>query len=1044
MKRNILKNWEFIRTVIVTGVAIPFMMALSTYAQTTAPATPQAGQGAAGAPTQEAERVIVTGSNIPTAEEVGPNPVLNLNRDLIQKSGERNLEQLLKDQPVANSNSIPVGNNGTGQGGPTGATSVSLRGFDVSATLVLIDGRRVAPFPASGFIDLNTIPLAATESIEILKDGASATYGADAVAGVVNIKLYKDFRGAQTTVEYGNTFDKDAAQFQADVLFGVGDDNTSVSGDIFYYRHNSSFNIDRGNSDKPPFVSSNASPYNLQISRQSAIDAGIDPAILPVNADGTPRPIIFTTAPSFTNGLSPATDYTYSRGRARAPRSIFGGFNFNAFSSSFPEQERFGGYVAFNHKVCGDQLQIYGDFYYADVKQHDELAPGATNDFQTKGQGTLVIPPNHPFALDANGVQITPPNTPTAAEVGLPVGAFNPFNPFQQIISGGTRARLADFGNRLVDTENQAFLSTVGVKGDKLFDGTWGYDAAFRYSQILNIARITDVNVLRYNQINNANDSIFNPTSSNYIGTTIPYNPFGDYRNPIPSNAIPINYATMFRRDLNYSRLGTVDANMYTTDLFHLPGGGVGFAFGAGFRNESLRAEPDDQGRLKQEAGVGQSPVVGAGRKDYDFYGELLVPITSPEMNIPGLHSLEFTYSGRYEAFENNDTNVLVPKVGMRYQPFDDQLTIRSTWGEGFLEPNLFQLYGGAAFILAPTSLNGLIPGGTAEPETTEEVDSNKNLQPEDSRTWTGGIVYTPKWIPAGTLTLSIDLWDIERSGVVVVPGAQEVVRRVLSGHPLPGEEAIIDTNSGTVTFLKTTYANAGRENARGVDLGLQYQLQTPYGTFTSLTQATYLDSFIFQPSSVARAREVSGTTNTQPFEGAFFGAVTGGDGWVKWKGIQRVLWSWNNFEVSWALHYFDGFHEKRVGPAITLAGQGVATLDEHWVEQTYFQDAQASYDLVFTAPVESQPVAGYSKDAKEVVRGKDGKAVEAGQTANYSMPCWKNILNNTKITVGVNNIFSSDPPKQFGIASGNSTGYPGFQYDNLGRFLYVELKKKF
>jgi outer membrane cobalamin receptor len=124
----------------------------------------------------EVERVIVTGSNIPTAQEVGPNPVLSLNRDFIDKSGERTTTDLLKIQPIANANSVPVQNNGTGAGGPTGAASVSLRGFDAQATLVLIDGRRVAPYPGSGFFDLNTVPLAAVQSIEILKDGASTTF----------------------------------------------------------------------------------------------------------------------------------------------------------------------------------------------------------------------------------------------------------------------------------------------------------------------------------------------------------------------------------------------------------------------------------------------------------------------------------------------------------------------------------------------------------------------------------------------------------------------------------------------------------------------------------------------------------------------------------------------------------------------------------------------------------------------------------------------------------------------------------------------------
>src|SRR5947199_2432144 len=252
----------------------------TTGAQSTGGSTQPGGQPAAGAPTTgaaEAERVIVTGSNIPTAEEVGPNPVLALNRDLIEKSGERQAAELLRDLPIANANGVPISNNATWF--TPGAASVSLRGFTPSATLVLIDGRRVTPYPVgqggvASFQDLFTIPLPAVQSIEILKDGASTTYGADAVAGVVNLKFWKDFRGTQVTLEYGNTIDKDAAIYQGDVLFGIGDDKMQISGDIFFYHHDSLFNRDRGNSAQPPFLSSNASPYNLQLSKTVAAAAG--------------------------------------------------------------------------------------------------------------------------------------------------------------------------------------------------------------------------------------------------------------------------------------------------------------------------------------------------------------------------------------------------------------------------------------------------------------------------------------------------------------------------------------------------------------------------------------------------------------------------------------------------------------------------------------------------------------------------------------------------------------------------------------------------
>src|ERR1041385_303056 len=368
MTKHVHKTVGFFRAALAAAAGIPFLIAVSAMAQP-APGPAAAGTqaGAQGA-SAEVERVIVTGSNIPTAEEVGPNPVFSLNRDLISKSGERNTEQLLKDQPVANASSVPTQNNGTSQGGPAGTASVSLRGFDNSATLVLIDGRRVAAYPGSGFIDLNTIPLPAGESIEILKDGASATYGADAVAGVVNIKLWKDYRGAKVTLQYGNTFDKDAGLYSGDILFGTGDDKMSVTGDIFFYHHNSMFNIDRGNSLKPPFLSSNASPWNIQLDRDVVIGAGVNPALLPNNPDGTPAQTFFGTPPNFTNGQTPANDWIYSRGRPRAAFSVLPGFNFNAFSSSFPDQERWGGYAAFNDKICDDQLQFYGNFYYADVK----------------------------------------------------------------------------------------------------------------------------------------------------------------------------------------------------------------------------------------------------------------------------------------------------------------------------------------------------------------------------------------------------------------------------------------------------------------------------------------------------------------------------------------------------------------------------------------------------------------------------------------------------------------------------------------------------
>src|SRR4029077_13179577 len=251
----------------------------------------------------------------------------------------------------------------------------------------------------------------------------------------------------------------------------------------------------------------------------------------------TPNNFFFEHAPHLSDGLTPAARLVYSQGRTSF-------FNFNAVSGSYPDQERYGGYVSFNDKLCQDQVQIYGDFYYTKVKTHNELAPGATGNFFTPGQVTIAIPPH----MNLNGV--APPNTPrfvgeptsglnnNAGEnpTAVQANAFNPFNPFNQIISGGSRARLAEFGNRTFDNDSNAYLATLGVKGDKLLDGNWGYDAGFRYSEIENDSTQQQVSASRFNRILNAADPIFDPTSNEFIGTTTPFNPFGDFRVPIPSN----------------------------------------------------------------------------------------------------------------------------------------------------------------------------------------------------------------------------------------------------------------------------------------------------------------------------------------------------------------------------------------------------------------------------------------------------------------------------------------------------------------------------
>lgn len=995
-----LAKLGFFRTSL--AVSLPLLLATSVFAQEPTPATTESAAvrsfNANGTEEATTERVFITGSAIPavpTAAEVGANPVLNVTRDLINKSGERNTEELLRNLTVSNANGVPVSNNENGSNTAVGAATIALRGFDARATLILLDGRRVAPYPTGNrrvvFVDLNTIPESAIQSIEILKDGASTTYGADAVAGVVNIKRWKDYRGAEAKFEYGNTTDKDSGSINTALTFGVGDGKTNISGTVNYYHRNSIFNHDRDYSAVPPFLSSNASPYNLQVTNAAVAEAG--GTVIP-SSNGNQ----FASAPNGTNGLAPASTYLYGAGR---PRSGPNGFNFNEFSLSFPSSERYGGYVAMDHKIFGEQLVVYADGMYQNVKTHNELAAPATGNFQTPGFVTIAIPPRV-----ANPAGTTPFGGPTYAETGVAPGAFNPFNPFNQIISGGTRARLAEFGNRLFDNESDAWLATLGFRGDKLFNGTWGYDTAFRYSQIKNTTTGTQVSISRFNRILNQADPIFTPGSSEFIGTTTAFNPFGDFRVPIPANDASVEFARVHPVDIDTSKLATIDATIYTTALFDLPAGGIGFALGGQFRRETLNEEPDQLNINGDIAGNSAIATAHGGRKSYAIFVETSIPIFSEKNAIGGFHALDINLAGRYEAFLNNDTNVAVPKIGVRWQPMDDTLTVRFTWGRGFREPSLEELYSAPISDIQPS--HDPQNGGAFEPETTTLIQSTPDLQPEDSETFSGGIVWTPKFIPG--LTISTDLWQIERTGVVQSAFLDAVLARELAGTLLPGER-VERLPDGTITRIVVSNRNEAAQKANGVDFGMQYQYQSTFGTFTSITQLTYLNSFEVQRVEGGVTEQLAGVT-TDPGQSQ--------EGYYRWRGNTSLDWAYKGFDLLGRVRLISGFIEQ--DPDLNTIN-----VDRRWLF-----DLQASYD--FSALVhETSESPSTSKDSKATV----------STSASGKLSFWDTLLKGTTFTIGCNNVFDTDPPFASG-QGGNSVGYPGFTYDATGRFYYVRLTKKF
>jgi iron complex outermembrane recepter protein len=428
---------------------------------------------------------------------------------------------------------------------------------------------------------------------------------------------------------------------------------------------------------------------------------------------------------------------------------------------------------------------------------------------------------------------------------------------------------------------------------------------------------------------------------------------------------------------------------------------------GGQFRRESLNEVPDQLNINGDIAGNSAIAAARGGRKSYAIFTEMSIPVFSDKNAIPGFHAFDINAAGRYERFLNNNTDVAVPKIGVRWQPFDDSLTLRFTWGLGFREPSLEELYSAPISDIQPS--HDPKNGGAFEPETTTLIQSSPNLAPEDSETFSGGFVYTPKFIPG--LTISTDIWQIERTGVVQSAFLDAVLARELAGTLLPGER-VERLPDGTITRIVVSNRNEAAQKANGVDFGLQYVKETSLGTFTSLTQVTYLNSFEVQRVAGGPTEQLAGVT-TDPGQSQ--------EGYYRWRGNTRLDWAWKGFDIIGTVRLINGFIEQD------------ADLNTRNVERRWLFDIQASYDFSALVTESSATSPSNSKDDKANV----------STTALTHLSFWDSLLKGTTFTVGCINLFDTDPPFASG-QGGNSVGYPGFTYDSTGRFYYVRLTKKF
>src|SRR5881397_1400643 len=813
MTKNALKTFRFVRLALMAGVGFPFILASNAFAQLPAPAAPPPPPppGAA-APSAEVERVIVTGSNIPTAEETGPNPVDTYRPQDIEKLGIRNATDLQEfiPQEAGGTVNLNIGNGGDG------TVQFNLRGLLPKETLVLIDGKRVAygSLGVAGFSggpDINLIPFSMVDHVDILKDGASAVYGSDAISGVVNFFLVHKFRGLEIGGTYGNTnlgASNEMGEWEAWIKAGTGDDKTDivVIAD-FWQRLGGVFSRDRDISANGFFIPfggfdarSGNFPGRVQ-GRRLLPSLFFGPGGLPQFGVNTPLPHSAPnarTSPFYKNPYAVNPNAYPGAPGIHNPVQQFdqfgtdykgGGdyffFNFAAFTPALPPGDRQVYYGSFTRDICDKYLTVFGDFKYSRSYFNSSLAavPFTPDPFHNGLTGTF-------FSPSGISVPITNPFNPfTVADATIP--NFFPDGSGLPVTTGVRFRGINDTGPRHEKFTYYDYLFDVGLRGELGEFGdyfkTWNWETGFRYSrnegQNLSVGDVSAPG-LRDALLDTDPATAFDPflnfnahnTKAARARVYVNLHNTGEYE-------LPIGYATI------------------NGDLFKLPAGPISFAIGGEYDAPRWTRDRDSLNTTFQSIGSTDGGSARVNRDVWSIYQEVRVPFTSPTWNFPVFYSFEVDFAEREEWYSQNTSAVLPseafpaqpaahsqynaqkPKVSVRWQPLDPKyigaLTLRGSYTEAFHAPALSEI-SPASTQSFPIVADPFSP--QTEPQIEERILGNPALHPEVAYEWTYGIVYSPKWVKG--LTLSADWWHIDMRDIVATLGAQTII---LENPPTPG-----------------------------------------------------------------------------------------------------------------------------------------------------------------------------------------------------------------------------------------------------------------
>ncbi len=808
-----------------------------------ATAAPSAADTAAARSAAE-EEILVTGSRVRRKDLTTPAPLTILTRQQLQESGKVTIGDFLQMLPEQGNAPNFQLNNGGATYSADGATRVNLRSLGVTRTLVLVNGRRYvnSGVGASPAVDLNSIPAAAVERIEVLKDGASAIYGSDAIAGVVNVITRKSFNGTEASAQYGlGTVAGDARTFDAQVTTGRSGQFGNFLFSVGFFDQGDSWLRDRS-------WSANALTYDYTLQKAQPGGSSRTPQgtiRLPQTLAGDPGPdCVAGTLCRQLVDRSNASGVNWRKNFIRDPTDLLGwrpmtgadAYNFAAENYLTIPSQRIQAYSA-------------GDTRFGSVRPYYELT-----------------------YVQRNMQQNAAPMPLNPGDYSLKYSKDSIYNPFG-VDLGFAGRRLVEFGHREYREELGTFRVVTGVDGTLSEDfgplRGWYWDASLNYGRTT--GTFTTAGALRNSRIADA----LGPTmlingvprcvrtpgvASSVIAGCVPINLLGGPNNgSLTSDQIAgLAFEGTSRA---YDALFAVAANA-TGELFTLMSDRpVSLAFGYEFRRQSGAQIADPIAAAGDSADFNFTTTQGSF-KAHEAYAELSLPLLA---NAPGVRDLEASIAGRFVNYSTFGSNFTY-KFGARYRPIDD-VTLRGTFSTAFRAPTINELFLGnaetAPTVRDPCNFNpltvtqqlkdqcvahGAPAGGSGDSGNQElaHVGGNAGLKAETARIFTAGVVLQPRVVRDLSVTVDYySMWIDDPVGTTGLPA-------ILKGcYPGPGGTSfepycnlITRASDGTILFVTDLNKNLAQIRTSGVDFAVRYALPTDFGRFGLAFDGNWLAKF--------------------------------------------------------------------------------------------------------------------------------------------------------------------------------------------------------